>query len=164
MREAAAKEVLVNRPSFISEGMDVKDSEPLFLQDYHEHVYRQVWKEWNARGAVAWTLGNGNIGVAAVMEELPLLGLALNTTHAAVATYGIACALANALQAETKGNRLFDPVLKRKVARALSGKDDGTQQNIVKTRSSPERRKRQKQRRKKKGRTMTGSHPEKRTR
>ena len=125
MREAGAKEVLVNRPSFISEGMDVKDSEPLFLQDYHERVYRQAWKEWNARGAVAWTLGNGNIGVAAVIEELLLLGLALNTTHAAVATYGIECALANALQAETKGNRLFDPVLKRKVARAFSGKDDG---------------------------------------
>ena len=125
MREAAAKEVLVNQPSFISEGMDIKDSEPLFLQDYHERVYRQAWKEWNARGAVAWTLGNGNIGIAAVMEELPLLGLALNPTHASVSTYAIECALANALQCETKGNRLFDPVLKRKVARAFNGKDDG---------------------------------------
>ena len=37
-----------------------------------------LWESVGARGSVVWTIGNGTPAVAAIMEEIPQLAIALN--------------------------------------------------------------------------------------
>ena len=100
-----------------TEAVDFKDQEVLCHHDLHLQVYEQAMKEWNARAAVLWTLGQGIGAVAATKNELPILAFALNDLHEAFATYAIDSSIAHRLQVE-------DPNLRKRLAKVLA--DDGS--------------------------------------
>ena len=50
---------------------DGKISEPLCHMDYAVDVWRQIAMDWEAGGALLWTLGNGMGALAAIKDELP---------------------------------------------------------------------------------------------
>ena len=148
--------VLIKGPDLITSVTDTEDAEPLFHQDYHPTVYRQAWREWGARGAVVWTIGNGTPAVAAIMEEIPQIGVALNEHHASVATYLTDCAVANAVQVEGSAksiNRLYDPLLKRKVQQAFAGKDDSDSDGAATRKKSKNEKKKKDEKNKKNGKS-----------
>ena len=77
---------------------ELKDLEALFLNDYHESTWDQVFFEFGSRGACVWTTGNGCVAVAGVKSEFPILALTLNDTHAQVVTHFVDCCISMAVR------------------------------------------------------------------
>ena len=124
-KEKAPAPLLITGPTLITECAETaaKDREPLFLQETDVSVYRQPWREGGAQGCVLFTLGNGTACLAAVLEELHLLAFAINSEHALLGAFFVDCAICDAMQKDCANNRLHDSILRRKVSRALKGKD-----------------------------------------
>jgi len=74
------------------------ETEPLFTHGYDDEVWAQIWKEWQAKGAVIFTPGNGDAGVAAVRHEMQTLLLAINPEHAELLAFFVDCATATSMQ------------------------------------------------------------------
>ena len=97
--------------------VDFKDREVLCHHDLHSKVYEQAMKEWNAKAAVLWTLGQGVGATAAVRCELLMLAFAHSELHDTFASYAIDSAIAHRQQVD-------DPSLRKRMAQALA--DDGS--------------------------------------
>ena len=107
---------------------DLDDCEPFVHNDLHVKVVRQACDEWRAKALVVWTLGSGTGVLAGILQEIPTVGLALTDTHLELASHVIDSEIANRIQLDVKGNKLYDADLHRRAQRALGGgesDDDG---------------------------------------
>ena len=90
-------------------------SEPLFHNEYAPSLWFQAIHEWSADGAIIFTPGSGLVGVEAVQQEVKLLLVCLNETHAELVSFFIDMGLARAIQKASAGNRLHDADLVAKL-------------------------------------------------
>ena len=103
---------------------NVDDCEPFVHNDLHVSVVRQACLEWGAKALVVWTLGAGSAVLAGILQELPTVGLALCDTHLLVAAHIIDSEIANRMQVDFKGNKLYDPDLHSRALKALGADSD----------------------------------------
>ena len=108
-----------------SYGMDetLADTEYFCHHDVSLVALRQSFREWEARAVVVWTLGNGSAVLAAVLDELPVLGFALDSAHLTYAMYAIDVQIARRFQIRIEDNKLFDADFSKRIQKAMDGKE-----------------------------------------
>ena len=101
----------IELPSDVAVKGDEHISEPLCHLDYHGQVWQAICEEWDAAGAMVWTIGNATCAKAAVRNELPLLAFSLNESHMSVAKYLVDVDVAKTLEATPEAKRKIHQVL-----------------------------------------------------
>ena len=97
----APAKTIIRPPEYTHpEPVDFKYHAILCQHDLHYKAYDQAVKERHARAVVLWTSGQGIGAVAAVLNEFPVLAVALSDLHEAIATDAIDVAIAQDLQVE----------------------------------------------------------------
>ena len=89
---------------------------PLYSHGYSSEVWAQIVQEWRAKGAIIFTPGNGDAGIAAVCSETPTLLLAVSPEHTELLSFFIDCATATSIQVEAVRVGLAKTVLVELVA------------------------------------------------
>ena len=92
--------------------------EPLRHLDYAVDVWRQIFREWEADGALLWTFGNGMGALATIKHDIPALVFVDNDPHLEIATYIVDLHLAIEMQDNAE--------IQRKIGAAQRGSDHGS--------------------------------------
>jgi hypothetical protein len=106
---------------------NVEDCEPFVHNDLHKSVVQQACHEWSAKALVVWTLGAGSAVLAGILGELPTVGLALCDNHLLMVAHVIDSEIANRMQVDFKGNKLYDADLHQRAMQALGGDSESEQ-------------------------------------
>jgi hypothetical protein len=117
---------------------NLEDCEPFVHNELDVSVVRQACQEWSAKALVVWTLGAGSAVLAGILGELPTVGLALCDTHLLMAAHVIDSAIANRMQVDFKGNKLYDADLHQRAVHAMGGGDSESEEK----KKAPRRRSR----------------------
>jgi hypothetical protein len=107
---------------------NLEDCEPFVHNELDVSVVRQACQEWSAKALVVWTLGAGSAVLAGILGELPTVGLALCDTHLLMAAHVIDSAIANRMQVDFKGNKLYDADLHQRAVHAMGGGDSESEE------------------------------------
>jgi hypothetical protein len=101
-----------------------EDCEPFVHNELDVSVVRQACHEWSAKALVVWTVGAGSALLAGILDELPTVGLALCDTHLLMVAHVIDSEIANRMQVDFKGNKLYDADLHQRAVHAMGGDSD----------------------------------------
>jgi hypothetical protein len=107
---------------------NVEDCEPFVHNELDVSVVRQACQEWSAKALVVWTVGAGSAVLAGILGELPTVGLALCDTHLLMVAHIIDSEIANRMQVDFKGNKLYDAELHQRAVHAMAGGDSDSEE------------------------------------
>ena len=112
-------------PSYGHDEATLQDTEFFCHNDVSLTAWRQAFREWDARAAVVWSLGNGTGLLGAVLDELPVLGFAVDNLHLTFVAFAVDVEIARRFQVPMEDNKLFDSDLKKKIQKAADGEESG---------------------------------------
>ena len=81
-------------------------------------MWRQIFREWEADGALLWTFGNGIGALATIKNDIPASVFVDNDPHLAIAKYIVDLHLAIEMQDNAE--------IQRKIGAAQRGSDHGS--------------------------------------